>query len=525
MNVTKKLLNIDFKLFLLISVITFTIFVFTSDAHRYTIDEDETQQQTQKLVTQIPDPQYVQGQSKMEFNYPDMAPWATGPVCKSAILCYPSYIGHSITEVPFFFINHVFHIITKDTVVLTNKDFDDPHYIYWRNSQDPDFTFLELFYGPLFSALSVGLFFLICRTFNFNQKNSVILSLFYGLTSTVWAYSHTSLNGVAVTFFILFGFYFFRKFQKNQSAVNLILCGTSLGFAFLVRPDAILFIIPLFIYLIYNLTKENGKVKKFFSFIVPLVLFYLIYKAIDFARYDYNTKDAISKTTSDVASLIGLPNPTSVFGLLLSPGVGLFIFAPILLTVFFSFPDFYKRNKSECILFLSFVAMFLNVYGGGNLWHGLVAWGARYLLPIVPFLLLPLGASLETRKSKLLKIFLIILGGFGVFFNIVYVIQDISWFVWTYPGSHTGLFGIATASDPLYINPAVLWSFEYSQLTQSMMTAFTHLQPDIFLLKLFGPLVYGLAIIAILSTLIYLLCNLIRSKSKPNDSIPPLNKN
>lgn len=520
-----KPLNVDFKLFLLISMIVFTIFVFTSNAHRYGIDEDEAQQLTIHIITQKPDPGYIQGQSKMEFNYPSMSPWATGPPCQNGVLCYPAYIGHSVTEVPFVFINHSFHIITQNTVIWTGNDFDDPHYVYWRNSLDPDFTFLQLFYAPFFSALSVGIFFLICRTFDFSQKNSLILALLYGLTSTIWAYSNTSLNGVPLTFFVLLGYLFFRKFQKNQFAINLIICGTSLGFGFLIRPDAILFIIPLFVFLLYNLTKENGKLKKFFAFIIPLVSSYLIYKIIDFMRYGHQTTNGISSTASDATSLLPIPNPVGIFGLLLSPGVGLLIFAPILLTIFFSFPDFYKRNKGECVLFLSFVMIFLVIYGAGTFWHGLIAWGARYLLPIVPFMLLPLGASLEARKKMIFKVLLPILGGIGVFFNVIYVIQDVSWFVWTYPGSHTGLFGLASPSDPIYISPATLWTFQYSQLTQSIITAFTHLQPDIFLLKLFGPLVYGLTIVVILSTLIYLLYGLIRSKSHSNESSIPLNKN
>ena len=61
MNITKTKLSVDFKLSLLLFVITFTIFVFTSDGHRYTIDEDIAQQQTIHLVIQKPDPEYVQG--------------------------------------------------------------------------------------------------------------------------------------------------------------------------------------------------------------------------------------------------------------------------------------------------------------------------------------------------------------------------------------------------------------------------------------------------------------------------------
>lgn len=499
--------------------ITFTVFIFTNDAHRYSIDEDIPQQLAIHILTGKPDPQFVQGQSKMEFNYESLRPWLGGPPCQNGILCYPADIGYAVTEIPFIFANHYLHVIDKNTVIWSVSDFDDPYYISFRNSIDPDFTFLELFYGPVLSALSVGVFFLVCRTFDFNAKNSVILAIFYGLTTTLWAYSKTSVNAVPVTLFVLIGFLLFRKFQKTQSSKSLMISSTSLGFAFLVRQDAILFIMPLFLFLLYNLRKKNKKLEKIFSFSVPLISSYLIYKVIGFIRFGYESS-GISSVVSDTSSIIALPYPMSIFGLLLSPGVGLFIFAPILLISFLTFRDFYNRNKSECLLFIMFIALFLITYGSDQIsWHGLVAWGARYLVPIVPFLLLPLGSSLEKRNNKILKTSLFILGITGVFFNIVYVIQDVSWFVWSRPGSTHGLYSIAKGSDPIYISPATLWSFEYSQLTQSVITAFTHLQPDIFLLKLLGPIFYALSLTTILISLSYVLIRKLKQKRDPIDFV------
>ncbi|MGI0011207.1 MAG: glycosyltransferase family 39 protein [Nitrosopumilaceae archaeon] len=524
MNITTNKFTIDNKLFLVIIGLMLTVFIFTNDGHRYTLDEDMAQQQTIRIVTQEPHPMYVQGKSKMLFEYPEMTPHSWAPICLNAIFCSAANIGHSITEAPLVFINHNFHIITKDTVVWTTDDFDDAHYVWWRNNLNPDFTFMELFYGPIISALSVGVFFLICRTFNFRQRNSTMLALLFGFTTILWAYSKTSLNGVPVTFFVLLGFLFFRKFQKNQSPINLIFCGASYGFGFLVRQDAFLFILPLFFFLIYEITQQHSKIKKILAFTLPLIPFYVIYRVIDFIRVGTTAEAGIATSASTVVSIGSGGNPIheGIFGLLLSPGAGLLIFAPILLTIFFAFPDFYKRNKRECILLLSFAALFLIHYGPNGHWHGFVAWSARYLLPIVPFLLLPLGASLEKRKNLIFKSALLVLVTLGVFFNLAYVVQDVSWFVWTYPGSHTGLFGIALPTDPIYIHPRVLWDFEYSQLTHSILKMIEDLQPDIFMLKLLGLQVFATIFTAILASLSYLLISLTRSKSKLLNSVDSL---
>lgn len=514
----------DEKLFLLIFMMTFVVFIFTTNAHRYAIDDDIAQQMTIHLVTQKPDPDFIAGKSQMQFNYAFLRPWLSGPPCQNGILCYGANIGHSITEVPFVFVNHYFKIFSDKPVVLTDKDFDDPVYVWWRNSLEPDFTFLQLFYGPTLSALSVGVFFLVCRTMDFDKKNSIILTMFYGFTTTIWAYSKTSLNGVPESLFILLGFLLFKRFQKNRSITNVLLCATSLGFAFLTRPDAGLFILIIFLFFLSEIRKQDKKIIKIISFVLPIALSYSVYQLIDFVRYgpvNWLTSNTLGSTANTVASNTFISSiPVKSFGLLLSPGVGLLIFAPILLTVFFSFPDFYKRHRRDCIFFLCVVGLYVLTFARLEYWHGLVAWGARYLLPIIPFLLLPLGASLEKRKNKTLKISLITLGGFGVFFNLVYMIQDVSWFVWGHvsgPGNWHGLFSIAKASDPLYISPATLWSFQYNQLTQSIITAFTHLQPDIFLLKILGPIFFGLSFIALMIPLVYLLIREVRIKSESNN--------
>lgn len=506
-------LSTDNKLFLLVFIITFTVFVFTTDGHRYTFDEDVTQKQSMNIAIQKPQPGYIQGQSRQLFEYPEYFPNNLRPICQNGILCSQVPIGSSLNQVPFILINKNLHIVNND-VQWSSSDFNDPHYVWWRNTlqQEPDFVFLELFSGPMFAALAVATFFMVCRTFNFTRNISVTLSTLFGFSTTVWAYSETSLNVLPAMFFVLLGFLFFRKFQNNQSIINLVLSGTSLGYAFLTRNDAVFFIVPLFVFLLYDLKKRNDKIKKFLAFVVPTVASYGIYHIINFVR--------IGASTLSTASLGGGANPppvyVGIFGLLLSPGVGLMIFAPILLTVFLSFPDFYKKNKPECLLFLSFTVSFLIFYGSSTFWHGLNAWGARYMLMTVPFLLLPLGASLEKRKNMSLKMCIVILGGFGIFFNLVYVVQDVSWFVWGFMKSEnqTGLYALGKYTKGLlWTHPLVLWTFEYSQLTHSILWAFTKLQPDIYLLKIWGVQTFIPLFIAIMSLPAYLLRRLLKNES------------
>jgi hypothetical protein len=483
-------INKNTQIFLLLFLISFWIFLFSSDAHRYTIDEHHTQQQSLRISTLEPDPTFILGESKLFFHTPNMNPYNVGDVCAIGILCYPASIGHSITQIPFIVINNNFNFISENTVFYDTDDFTDQHYNFWRNSINPNFTFLELFYGPLFTSLSTGLIFLISRSYNFNSKTSIIVSLLYGLTTTAWAYSNTSLNLVPEIFFLLLGFLYYRKFKTNPSKANLFLCSIIFGFAFLIRKDIVLIIIPIMFFLIYDFIKHKINFTHLLSYIFPIAIFYYLHQTIQSIKYtsSISSTESLAKATSLFTDIIINFNsvPLGIYGLFLSPGIGLFIFAPILVTIFFSFPDFYKKFKSESILFSVIIIFIALEYSYFSTWHGLVAWSTRYLQMTIPFLLIPLAASIESRSKSLIFPIIIILGGLGVFINILYVTQDVSWFVWSLPGHGEGLYGIADRYSKLYIHPATIWTFQYSQLTHSFILFFANLQPDIFLLKLFG---------------------------------------
>lgn len=516
-------MNTEKKIALTIFCIFLTLYVFTNDGHRHTIDEEITLRQATWLTTLTPHPDFELGESREMFDFPELFSYPGGqealnsnPICKIGLLCSPASIGHSIVEVPFLFLNEHLKIIPEDDIWSTN-DFDQQHYVWWRNSIPSNHVFLELSYGPFFSAFSVFLFFFISRSFNITLRNSIIVSLIFGFSTITWAYSQTSLNSVSMTTFILLGFLFFRKYQKGNSLSHLIISGFSLGFGFIIRPDAFIILSPIFFFLIAQIIYKNylkleilDAVKKILSFSIPLFLSYGFYQFINYIRF------ANEATYSGFTSIITSPDaytplPISLFGLLFSPGLGLFIFSPILFLVIISFSDLFKKNKQDFILLLGIILSFLVFYSQFVVyWHGLSAWSARYLLPILPFLLIPLGITLGRKLTKGPIFIILLLSGLGIFVNLVYLLQDTNWFVWGLMGNDDyGLYSLHGGA--LRIHPLTIWSFEFSQLTHSIFMAFYHLQLDIYLVKIFGPFIYSIVLFGLLGILSYNLVRLHRS--------------
>ena len=512
-----KLQNSKNLTFLLILFsLFFTIFLFTSDAHRFTFDEDVASQQAKRITFFSPDPSYVQGESRFFFEYPWLFPpeLNSRDLCQNAILCSHGSVIHSLTEVPFMFVNHNFNFISTSNI-WTMDDFDDFHYVSWRNNHDPDFIFMELAYGPFFSALSVVLFFLISRTYGFSIKTCLILVFLFGLSTMIWSYSQTSLNVIPVVFFILFGFLFYRRFQVTSSHFNLIFTSIFFGLAFLTRNDMILIIIPFFIFLLVDLFQKNTKLKTFFSFVIPVTSSYVIYKIIHYVRIgiipdDTSTPTVVNIPNQFVTAFTTNPYLQQLFGILFSPGAGLFIYSPILISCFVGFFDFYKRNKFDCLLFFSFVSFFIVYWSAGSYWHGFNGWGPRYLIPIIPFLILPLGASIEKRTNIFFKMSVIILGITGAIINLIYLLQDVSWFIWGFFGSDDrGLYSLARKDDggvhAVWINPIIIWTFEFSQIVQSALWLISKPQLDLYLFKIFGPELFILTSMLFIPVLLFLL--------------------
>ena len=530
------------KITLLVFFIFFSVYLFTSDGHRYTFDEDASAQQALWLATLTPHPDFVLGESRTYFNYPELFPqdqytYNTFYVCETAFLCSSSSLGQSITQIPFIWLNHTFEFF-KDSNFWSSEDFDDLHYVWWRNSINPDFTFMELFFGPLFSALSVTAFYLLSRQFQISPQNSIIVTFLFGLSTIIWAYSQTSLNVVPQLLFILLSVLFLKKFQSSQSPKNLILASSSIGFAFLIRLDTILIIPILTVFILLLIRKSKSKINYIFYFL-PLFSFILLFDYIEFYRKGsfliirsfekalVQFQFLVVNVESTVIEEIGVTAPVSVytpleafFGLLFSPGTGLFIFCPILFLSFFAFPDFYKNHKKEFFLFIGIITAFLFYFSflNTNSWHGLVGWSARYVILIIPFLLLPLGLTLDKRKNKPIMFIILILGSLGILFNLVWLIQDVSWYVWAGMGeSNRGLYSLPAPGWSGRINPMVLWTFEFSQLTNSIFLTFTHLQLDIFLLKILTPIGYVLSFTILIGSLLISLFKLIL-KEKNHDN-------
>src|SRR5207237_10927312 len=84
-------------------------------------------------------------------------------------------------------------------------------------------------------------------------------------------------------------------------------------------------------------------------------------------------------------------------GLLLSPGASIVMYVPLVLAVAASFPAFLRRWRAEALLITALLVLRLLVYAQWSFWDGR-EWGPRFLVPVLPLLVLMLIALPADRR-------------------------------------------------------------------------------------------------------------------------------
>ena len=97
---------------------------------------------------------------------------------------------------------------------------------------------------------------------------------------------------------------------------------------------------------------------------------------------------------------------------LLSPYRGIFIYAPAVLLCFFGLRTLARKHRADLLLILAMVAYVFIVYSGWWAWHGGWCWGPRFLVPVIPLLLIP-GFVAVSRSGGRLAGLAVVLGAAG----------------------------------------------------------------------------------------------------------------
>jgi hypothetical protein len=115
--------------------------------------------------------------------------------------------------------------------------------------------------------------------------------------------------------------------------------------------------------------------------------------AYNFARFG----TALATGYASESGLFTTPLQIGLFGLLLSPGKSILLYAPPIVLALPGAIQFWKQQRDLVLLVAGLALAHMLLYGSWGEWAGGGVWGPRFLLPIVPLLLI-MATSLFRRS-------------------------------------------------------------------------------------------------------------------------------
>jgi hypothetical protein len=287
-------------------------------------------------------------------------------------------------------------------------------------------------------AITGSLIFLATRRLGYSRGVSLALALLFGLATPAWVYAKQFWSETFGVFTLFAAFYFLLSFRQERHTRDAIIGGIALGLAVATRvTNAVL--IPIYAWYgfmdgaleaaksvtvapadtdraprslqpddtaatlgwlpIANwvVNRRNLRALAWFASMLGLA-------ALSIAAYNWVRNGNPLTTGYRTDETFDNPFLLGLYGLLFSPGKGLFVYVPFLAALPWGAVVFWRRARGELLLVLTVFSVYLVIFSTWYYWWGGTNWGPRFLLPIVPLLVLllapacALAAHVDLRK-------------------------------------------------------------------------------------------------------------------------------
>ncbi|MBX3049977.1 MAG: hypothetical protein KF753_00810 [Caldilineaceae bacterium] len=259
-------------------------------------------------------------------------------------------------------------------------------------------TQTALLLNPLLTAWTGGLLYLAVIRLGWSRFAAIAAALAFGLATLAWPYTQTFFSDTMAGWGLFAALYWLLAFQQDRRKHLLFWAGLAWGLAYLSRAINLV-TLPVYGLALLSLLTEgkglrigdwrlgtgriNPRFREWILFASPILAAGLISLWWNWLRFGAPLDSGYVESEAFNGDwLFGLA------GLLISPGRGLVWYSPVLLLAPLGVGWFWRRARwlllsSACVALLYWL-----FYGKWYMWHGGYSWGPRFLVPVLPFLLL-----------------------------------------------------------------------------------------------------------------------------------------
>lgn len=230
--------------------------------------------------------------------------------------------------------------------------------------------------NSLATALTAFFLILAAARLGYSTRASVTAGLLYGLATYAWVYAKTMFSEPLVALgWIIVVWLLLNEVDQRRA----LLAGAAMAATVAVRPASMLLALP-FALLLWD-RRPAILMRRLVAYGVPIAGVIVALLAFNWQRFGDPLQFGYSETF-DGSLLAGLA------GFLFSLDRSVFLFAPPLIALFWAFPTFVRRHGVLGWRLLAIAAFTVALYALWPVFWGGPVWGPRYVLPVLPLLML-----------------------------------------------------------------------------------------------------------------------------------------
>jgi hypothetical protein len=239
----------------------------------------------------------------------------------------------------------------------------------------------------------------------YRRRSSALGAFVFAFATMAWPYSRTFFREPLTVLAYLLAIYAALRHRPPAPRCLLwpALAGAALGLALTTKQISVILIPPLILlFVVYEWGRPSarsrdtgdrtGRVGACVAAIVPLAIILLLgrlYNDAVLGGVEVFARDIVDYTTNpQLSQSVPVRMMRAALGLGISPYKGLFWYSPALILGLVGAIPFLRRRPWEGLAFLMVFGALLLGYSRYNYWSGGVAWGSRYMLPAVAFLVM-----------------------------------------------------------------------------------------------------------------------------------------